>query len=596
MKRVRVKLLIPVLAIIAFSCHPNSRKNTYKHTAPQTLDSNVILPPAWSFGVLYGGYTDQEGTIERIKEIQEHNYPIDAYWIDSWFWDYENHGRGPEKYIDFVADTISYPDREAMWTFMEENNIKGGFWIWDCIQQTGNEEAFQDFKERGYFSDIFIYTGSWHNSNTTTDMYQEGDATTPQTPTGNIDFKNPEAAEYFKQRIKHFFDEGADFIKLDRTAAIEVCKTMFEATQELGKETSGRGFIMSHSSHGTESEEFKRYPTKWTGDSRADWSLDKPTKEFYSWVPKHALKENIEAYTDPDNHKSEIPFLTMDMGGFQMGKTDQLDEELYLRWMQLAIFTPITELFTQPENPTSNLPYKYSERADTLFRFYSHLRMKLFPYIYSYAHQTRLTGNNMVKKTPASIHDYFFGEEMLVAPVYEQNGRTREIDFPDGIWINYWTGEIIEEAGKHIAEAPIDKIPLFIKQGSIIPMRRYAPSIEKGSNDTLEIHVYTGADGEFTLIEDDGTSNDYLEGIYAETKFSFKQSITNATLSIQPTLGYYENIEKDRTWIFIIHSAENINAVEINGKPAEFKQQGSSYITQPFTRNKYKGSEITIGF
>ncbi len=596
MKRGPVILFISVLAIIAFSCNLNNPQKAYKHPDPPTLDSNVILPPSWSFGVLYGGYTDQEGTIERIKEIQKHDYPIDAYWIDSWFWDYENHGRGPEKYIDFVADTLSYPDREAMWSFMEENNIKGGFWIWDCIQQTGNEEAFQDFKDRGYFSEIFIYTGSWHNSNTTTDMYQEGDVSTPQTPTGNIDFNNPEAADYFKQRIKHFFDEGADFIKLDRTAAIEVCKTMFEATQELGRETEGRGFILSHSSHGTDSPEFKRYPTKWTGDSRGDWSLDKPTKEFFSWVPKHALKENIEAYTDPDNRKSAIPFLTMDMGGFQMGKTDQLDEELYLRWMQFAIFTPITELFTQPENPTSNLPYKYSERADTLFRFYSHIRMQLFPYIYSHAHQTRLIGQHIVRKTPASIHDYYFGNEFLVAPIYEQGATNREIMFPEGRWINFWTGERIDQQGIQTVEAPIGKIPLFIKQGSIIPMRKYASSIEKGTNDTLEIHLYPGDNGEFTLIEDDGTSNDYLEGIYGKTQLSLTSNAEGATLVIEPMMGYYEDIKEDRTWQFIIHPSGTIKTIDINGKSAQFTQQGSSYITESFTNNKYEVSEVTIRY
>lgn len=578
------------------SCKNNIPEKNHVHEDPATLDANVILPPSWSFGVLYGGYTDQEGTIERIREIQSHDYPIDAYWIDSWFWDYENHGQGPDKYIDFVADTISYPDREAMWSFMEENNIKGGFWIWDCIQKTGNEEAFQDFKERGYFSEIFIYTGSWHNSNPTTDMYREGDEDTPGTPTGNIDFHSPEASEYFKQRIKHFFDEGADFIKLDRTAEIQVCKTMFEATQELGKETKGRGFIMSHSSHGTEDEAFKRYPTKWTGDSRADWSLDKPTKEFYSWVPKHALKENIEAYTDPENHKSAIPFLTMDMGGFQMGKTDQVDEELFLRWMQFATFTPIVELFSQPENPTSNLPYKYSERADTLFRYYSHLRMKLFPYIYSYAHQTRLTGQHIVRKTPESVHDYHFGNEVLVAPVYEQGSRNRAVTFPEGRWINYWTGEELEGNTTHTVEASVSKIPLFIKQGSIIPMRMYASSIEQGTNDTLEIHIYPGTDSEFTLIEDDGISNDYLDGIYAKTQLSLKNNSQGATLVIEPMLGYYSNMNEERTWQFVIHQTEDIQHLEVNGRRLECTQQGEYFTSEGFTQNKYRETELNIHF
>ncbi|WP_010663512.1 glycoside hydrolase family 31 protein [Marinilabilia salmonicolor] len=576
-----LKISLAIYFSLFIACTPAKEEATFKHPDPETMDENVILPPSWAFGVLYGGYTNQEETIERIQEIQAHDYPIDGYFIDSWFWDYENHGSGPDKYIDFVADTISYPDRVALWSFMEDNNIKGGFWIWDCIQKTGNEEAFEDFKSKGYFSDIHINTGSWHNSNTTTDMYQEGDDSTPQTPTGNIDFKNPEAVAYFKQQIKHFFDEGADFIKLDRTAEISVCKAMFEATQELGKETEGRGFIMSHSSHGTDSEEFKRYPTKWTGDSRGDWSLDKPTKEFFSWVPKHALKENIEAYTDPDNHKSAIPFLTMDMGGFQMGKKVEVSEELFIRWMQFAIFTPITELFTQPENPTSNLPYKYSERADTLFRNYAHLRMQLFPYIYSYAHQTRLTGKNMIQKLPESIHEYTFGKEMIVAPIFTQGATTREIKLPAGNWIHFQSGTKYQGNQSHTVDAPLEEIPVFIKEGAIVPSRKYAPSIEAGNNKTIDLHIFPGSNSSFSLIEDDGTSNDYLEGIYAKTELMLESDSTSSVLTIQPVQGSYKGMPEKRTWNINIHTSSTIKSISLNGE----KSSGTNLTKNIFSFN-----------
>lgn len=98
----------------------------FRHPVPATIDTNLVLPPAWAFGLLYGAYTNQEETVQRIREIQSHNYPVDAYWIDSWFWSFDDKGRGPKKYIDFVADTIAFPDRTKMWNFMEKNNIKGG--------------------------------------------------------------------------------------------------------------------------------------------------------------------------------------------------------------------------------------------------------------------------------------------------------------------------------------------------------------------------------------------------------------------------------------------------------------------------------------
>jgi alpha-glucosidase (family GH31 glycosyl hydrolase) len=587
--------LVAIAFLLMAACSPKNKEALTQHPEPKTIDHNVVLPPSWAFGVLYGGYTDQEETINRIKEIQAHDYPIDAYWIDSWFWDYENHGSGPDKYIDFVADTVSYPDREAMWSFMEKHNIKGGFWIWDCIQKTGNEEAFEDFKSRGYFSDIHINTGAWHNSNPTTDMYQEGDDSTPGTPTGNIDFENPEAVAYFKKRMKHFFDEGADFIKLDRTAEIPVCKAMFETTQELGKETEGRGFIMSHSSHGTDSDEFKRYPTKWTGDSRGDWSLDNPTKEFFSWVPKHALKENIEAYTDPENHKSAIPFLTMDMGGFQMGRNVDLDEELFIRWMQFAIFTPITELFTQPENPTSNLPYKFSERADSLFKNYSHMRMQLFPYIYSYAHKTRLTGKNMIQKLPGSIHEYTFGNEIVVAPIYKKGAVTRTLTLPEGTWLHYWTGKEYTGNQEHTVEAPLEQIPVFIKKGAIIPTREYAKSIESGDNQTINLHIFPGKDSNFTLIEDDGISNDYLNGIYAKTELSLKSNNKLSTLTINPVSGEYSGMPTSRKWNIHIHLPSKISSAKLNGKDiAIIKKKEKTPAVISFQSDKSESNTLEI--
>ncbi len=287
--------------VLSFANQPP--KNIKIQTA-QKPDTNVILPPAWAFGVLYDGYTNQQQTIERINEIEKHNYPIDAYWIDSWFWSFADKGRGPKKYIDFVADTVDFPNRKAMWDFMKQRNIKGGFWTWDCIFETGNEVAFKDFDEKGFFRNIYVETNPWHNNSTTTAMFETGESKRKGTLCGNIDFKNPQATEYFKKRMKHFFDEGADFLKLDRTNAIEVCKTMFEITQESGKETKGRGFILSHAG-GMDSKEYKRYPAKWTSDTRTDWTVEKPNLEFDSWVPKVALKENIAMFTDPSKNSTK---------------------------------------------------------------------------------------------------------------------------------------------------------------------------------------------------------------------------------------------------------------------------------------------------
>lgn len=541
----------------------------YKAHVRMAADTNLVLPPSWAFGVLYGGYTNQHETIERIEEIIKHDYPIDAYWIDSWFWSYAEQGRGPKKYIDFVADTIAFPNRTQMWDFMTKNNIKGGFWTWDCILETGNEEAFNDFKTRGYFANTYLETNTWHNSSTSTAMFQDENDKKKGTLCGNINFDDPQAVRYFKERMKHFFDEGADFIKLDRTAKVSVSKAMFEMSQEFGKETKGRGFMLAHS-FVTDNEEYKRYPAKWTDDTRSDWTIEKPLVQFAKWAPPVALKENIAMFTNPAKPSSRIPFLTNDMGGFTVGNVPKPEEELFIRWMEFSMFNPIVEAFSEPENTTSNLAWKYSERADSLFRFYAHQRMQFFPYIYSYALRCRTEAKPMLGKFPEQIYQFTFGDELLVAPVYERGATFWKVSLPEGKWINYWTGENLNGNAEHTVAAPIHQIPLFVKQGSIIPMRNYASSIEKGNNNTILLHVYPGADGSFELLEDDGTSNEYLKGIYASTSIALKNSPGKFVLTINPVQGNYEGMGSSRDWILLIHTAKKPGKIILRSKKLPF--------------------------
>ena len=572
-----ISLISCLASLISISCNAQSR---FVHPAPPTLESNVVIPPSWAFGVLYGGYTDQAETIQRIREIQQHNYPIDAYWIDSWFWSFADSGRGPKKYIDFVADTAAYPDRKKMWSFMQKNDIKGGFWIWNVILKTGNEKAYDAFKKRGYFSRVFLDKDTWHNKSSSTDMYQKG-KDNAGTWCGVIDFKNPAAVHFFDKKMKHFFDEGADFIKLDRTDDISVCKAMFQLCQKYGKETKGRAFILSHSG-GTSNDAYKRYPGKWTDDTRSDWNTEHPTKKFDPWVPRVAFKENIAMFTDPSKATSKIPFLTNDTGGFNIGHPAKPDAGLYIRWLQFSMFCPVTEVFSQPENTTSNLAFRYSAQADSIFRYYSHLRLRLFPYLYTYAHLSRLTGQNMIRKIPGHLYEFELGKELLVAPVYKQGARSRHVFLPAGDWINYWTGKN-EKGGKLIdVSAPLNQIPLFVRAGAIIPMRKYATSVEKGNDNTLLLHVYPGKHSSFHLIEDDGTSNDYQKGIYASTLISLNSSVHAEKITINPVKGYYNGMGKSRSWRICLHTPRNVKRIKVNGRSVYFRRKDGLIVSDIF--------------
>ncbi len=510
----------------------------------------VILPPRWAFGVLYGGYTDQYQTMEVIDSLIHGDFPIDAYWIDSYFWDF-NRGRGPKGYIDFVGDTMAFPDVGKLWKNFQERKIKAGLWIWNMILEEGNESVYQEFKERNLFSDTFLYTNGWHNE-------------IKHTMAGSIDFNNQNAVEYWKSKIKPFFDSGLDFLKLDNSSSMDFSRAAFTATQELGKETEGRGFILAHL-HTTHNYEHKLYPTKWTGDAKIAWT--QPGYPDLSAYAMGGLKENISMVSDPRKSTYEVPFLSHDAGGYDyFGSPDQ-SEELYMRWIQFSSMNSIMMFFSHNANPTRNHPYRYSEEVQQNFRKYTHMRMRLFPYIYTYALKTHLSGEKMIQGNAEHELQYLLGDEILVAPVFEKGARSRQLFLPEGNWIDPETNAVYQGDQEIILDAPIHKLPLLIRQGSIIPKRNYARAIELGDNDTLCLDIYPSDKlTSFELLEDDGLSNEYLDGRIASTIYSVQKKASRLDFAIQAVDGNYRGMKNSRIYLLHFQGTTKPKWIKINGK------------------------------
>ena len=532
---------------------------------PDTAE--IMLPPAWAFGVIYGGYTNQEETISRIQTILDNDLPIDGYWIDSWFWNYYNQGKGPDGYINFTGDTLSYPDPGTMWAFMDEQQIKSGIWIWDCIQQTGNEAVFQEFLDKDYYDDaVFDNTDAWHNA--------------PQnTPTGNIDFSNEEAVQLWKDKLEPLFAGGLDFLKIDRSSQIPFLKAAFETTQELGKETAGRGFVLSHL-HTTYDPAMNLYPTRWTGDAQTAWTQpDYPNLDIYAMG---GLKEQVDMVANPRKSTYEIPFLTHDLGGYSSFGANERSDTLYMRWAQFALFNPITTVFSAPGNPTANLPFNFSEQALQNFRKYAQLKLRLFPYIYTYAHRTRETGEKMIQGSAQHPYQYLFGDALLIAPIVEWNSNNRSIYLPPGTWYDFHNSTSYPGDQLINYTAELDQLPIFARSGSIIPMRNYAKNIASGSNDELTLQIYPAETPvEFTLIEDDGTSNEYLEGKVAKTTFKAKSTTEKTLVTINATQGEFQGMNAERTYSFNIFCIEKPSTVKWDGSQL---QESTNWSYDPATK------------
>jgi len=547
------------------------------------LDPDVILPPAWAFGVLHGYYTNQAGILRNMKRLEAGHFPVDAIWVDSAFWDITT--KGPKGYIDFKGDRQAFPDLRRLTRELELRHVRFGIWIWDRVLDA-NPEVFQEFASKGFFKPGQIISNGWHN----VELSSVG---------RTVDFSNPAAAALWAAKLRPFLDQGVDFFKIDADPVTDYVRTHFELSQKYGRHTRGRGFILSQCNRGS-LVDIKRYPAAWTGDAQASWHQpDYPNTR--SWV-LGGLRQQIEMVANPTWRHSAYPFLANDTGGFHARSLQGAEaEELYIRWVQFSAFGSLMQIFGAPSVPEQNAPFAWPERAQENFRRHAQLRLRLFPYIYTHALLTRLYGRKMIQGEQAHRFQYLFGDSFLVAPVCEPGATNRLVWLPPGDrWMDYWTGLSYAGGQQVTIAAPIEYLPLLVRAGAIIPMRDYAPSVLRGHNATLTLDVFPdGAIGpsQFTLYEDDGISNDYRTNAFATTRITCEPARDGQMIKfcISPMQGYYDGKLKRRCWKLQMHTAAKPSSVSLNGRPATWHYQPDSRILEmTWKAATAQASEVTI--
>jgi alpha-glucosidase (family GH31 glycosyl hydrolase) len=312
------------------------------------------------------------------------------------------------------------------------------------------------------------------------------------------------------------------------------------------------------------------------------------------------LREQIEMVANPTWRHYQYPFLANDTGGFHPRSLQgAAAEELYIRWAQFSSFGSIMQVFGGPSVPEQNAPFGWPESVRENFRTHTHLRLRLFPYIYTHALLTRLTGRKMIQGDAQHPFQYLFGSEFLVAPVDGPGASNRVVWLPPGQrWIDYWTGRAYEGGQAVTIPAPISHLPLLVRAGAIIPMREYAPSVSRGNNATLTLDLYPeGAkqSSHFTLYEDDGISNDYLTNRFASTLIVCEPAPQTITLKIAPIRGDYDRKPKKRRWKLEAHLASKPAGVSLNGQAAAWHYDASKTLLRlDWTAATAEASEVRI--
>jgi alpha-D-xyloside xylohydrolase len=268
-----------------------------------------------------------------------------------------------------------------------------------------------------------------------------------------------------------------------------------------------------------------------------------------------------------------LPYWTTDIGGFfRPGRSQYTDEkyhELLTRWFQWGAFNPI---FRIHGFQTETEPWKYGQTVEDNMHKMMNLRYRLLPYIYSEAWQVTNNGSTIMRplvmdfrKDTAAVDqsfEYLFGKSFLVAPVTEPGMTEWNVYLPESTtWYDFWTGDKLNGGQTVKKETPLDIIPLYVKAGSIIPMGPQVQYTTEKKWDNLEIRIYEGANGEFTLYEDENDNYNYEKGIFSTIDFSWNDA--NKRLTISGRKGSFPEMLSQREFNIVHVTNDNGTGLDV---------------------------------
>jgi alpha-D-xyloside xylohydrolase len=270
-----------------------------------------------------------------------------------------------------------------------------------------------------------------------------------------------------------------------------------------------------------------------------------------------------------------MPYWTTDIGGYFGGSVNwssAASNELFTRWFQFGAFCPVFRIHGQGARELYNNVWSAETKANLLA--VDKLRYRLMPYIYSLAWKVTSQGYTMMRhlvfdypndEKVFDIKDQFmFGPALLVNPVTAAGVTSRSVYLPAGTWYDFWTGATATGGASMTVNAPLSTIPLYVRGGSILPM---GPNIEYAaqSSDPLEIRIYPGQDGSFTLYEDAGDTYDYETGQYAEIPLAWNEA--SRTLTIGARSGSYTGMLASRTFNVVWVGTSHGSGGEVTATP-----------------------------
>lgn len=303
-----------------------------------------------------------------------------------------------------------------------------------------------------------------------------------------------------------------------------------------------------------------RYPVIFSGKTKVNWTT-------LNLLPRY----NLQGYN------MGISFIANPIGGYSGGIEE---DELYLRYIQFACFSPIFLLASEGGKYYKREPWKWNSIIQNHIITYMNLRYKLIPYLYSESYNYHKTGHGIIKPfyydypkiydDPLYKNQYFLGRDFFVSPITNRKNIVikrvmKKVFVPNGIWFDFLQGKQYT-GNKYYSNFYRDEdYPVFVKAGAIVPMQI---NPKEDIPTTLELAIYPLDNGEYSLYEDDGVSKNYTKGIYMITKFNYQYEVDNYTFTISKQDG--KNLLSTRNYIIRFKNTRNITEVNINDKMIKY--------------------------
>lgn len=558
------------------------------------LTGQAPMLPKWAYGYWQSRerYKSQEELLNVVKKYRELKVPLDVIVQDWQYW-----GKDNDDWNSTEFGSPGYPRPKDMIDSVHSMHAHMAISVWPDFGK--NTAIYKELKEHGY-------------------LYNKMISYPPAKDIKVYDAFNPKAHDiYWDYMNRNLFDLGIDAwwldssepdqAKPDENDDIKTYHGLFGKVRNAFP-ISTVGGVYNHQRQETSKKRVtiltrsayagqQRYGAiNWSGDVQSSW-------KSLSVQIANGLSMSV----------CGIPYWNSDIGGFfsaghyPNGVSDPAYRELYVRWLEFGAFCPIMR---SHGTQTPREIYQFGEKGnwsyDAIAKFIK-LRYRLLPYIYSLAWGVTSRSGTFMQPlgmdfprdtaTRNISNEYLFGSAFLVAPVTKPfyTSKTKDqtkvnfsevqnwpVYLPKGAdWYNFWTGKKVVGGKKLYCKAPIDEIPLYVKSGSIIPMGPVMQWATQKPDSVLEIRVYPGANGSFTLYEDENDNYDYERGMYSTIHFEWNDK--NKRLTIARRKGSFPGMLQNR--IFRIMVVNETSGVSIN----EASESRSKTV-------KYTGKEIEIHF